>query len=198
MHRIDASALKNKANSSYKSVYVPVFKDVLINGKFVKITGGIKSLDPQCKGEALSYDDHPYTCDNCFRQLRDINDTLRHRKSGSLEGKRNRIGLKGFNKRYAKKGEMQDALKIATERRILADKTVKQLVRRTLSPKEWEDSLHESCLNGEDQKLAIDLVHLLKMGTSKSNPIQILVLRNLVSKLKKGNNHRCGSRKRYK
>lgn len=30
----------------------------------------------------------------------------------------------------------------------------------------------------------------MKMGISKIKPIQIMVLRNLVSKLKKGNNHR--------
>lgn len=146
----------------YKSVFVPVFKDVLINGKSVKINGGIKRLDPPCKGEALSYGEHPYTCDNCSRQLRDIKDTLQHRQFGSLEGKRNRIGLKGFNKRYARKGEMVDALEVETQRRKLADKTVKQMVRRILSSKEWEDSLHESCINGRDQKLAIDLVHLMK------------------------------------
>jgi hypothetical protein len=189
MHTIDASALKNEAASIYKSVFVPVFKDVLIHGKPVKISGGIKSLDPPCKGEALSYGDHPYTCDNCFYQLRDLKDTLRHRHVGSLEGKRNRLGLKGFNKRYAKKGEMVDALEVETQRRKLAEGTVKQMVRRTLSQSEWEDSLHEACLNGEDQKLAIDLVRLMKMGISKSKPIQIMVLRNLVSKLKKGNNH---------
>lgn len=39
---------------------------------------------------------------------------------------------------------------------------LKKKERRKLSSKEWEDSLHESCINGRDQKLAIDLVHLMK------------------------------------
>ena len=58
-----------------------------------------------------------------------------------------------------------------------------------LSPMDWEERLHDSCMNGEDQKLVIDLVRLLKMGKSEKNPIQFMVLRNLVSKLQKANNH---------
>lgn len=65
---------------------------------------------------------------------------------------------------------------------------LKKKERRKLSSKEWEDSLHKACLNGEDQKLAIDLVRLMRMGILKSKPLQIMVLQNLVSKLKKGNN----------
>ena len=39
-------------------------------------------------------------------------------------------------------------------------------------------------INPEDEKL--DLVHLMN---SKTKPMQVMVLKNLVSKLKKGNNH---------
>ena len=46
-----------------------------------------------------------------------------------------------------------------------------------LSPMDWEERLHDSCMNGEDQKLVIDLVRLLKMGKSEKNPIQFMVLR---------------------
>ena len=162
-------------------MYVPVSKEVVVNGKTVHIAGGIKSLDPPCKEEASSSGKHPYTCDNCYLQLRELKDTLRHRRSGSLANKRNRLGLQGFNKRYAKKGEVSSALDVESKRRRTAEAKVKQMVRIALSPREWEDRLHDSCLNGEDQRLAIDLVRLLRISVSKKNPVQVLVIRNLVS-----------------
>ena len=110
MHKVEADILKAEANSSYKSVFIPVFKQVIINGKPVQINGAIKSLEPPCKGEASSHGEHPYTCTNCFRQLRDLKNTLQHRRSGSLDDKANRLALKGFNKRYARRGEMMNAL----------------------------------------------------------------------------------------
>ena len=148
----------------------------MVYDKVVHIRGGIKSLDPPYEEEALSSGKHSYTCKNCWR-------------AGSLDRKTNRLGLRGFNKRYAKKGEVIDTLEIETQRRRIAEEKVKQLVRITLSKKEWEERLHDSCMNGEDQRLAIDLVCLLKMGISDSNPIQLMVIRNLVSKLQKANNH---------
>ena len=52
-----------------------------------------------------------------------------------------------------------------------------------LSPRQWEDRLHDLCLNGEDQRLVIDLVRWLKIGVSERKPMQVFVIRNLVSKL---------------
>ena len=189
MHKAEAADLKEEANSKNKSIYLPVFQNVLINGKRVQISGGIKSLQPPCKGEALSYGEHPYTCENCYRQLRDLKNTLQHRKSGSLDGKTDRLGLNGFNRRYARSGEMIDALEVEKQRRKLAEAEVKQLVKRTLTPRDWEESLHQACENGDDQVLAINLVRLMKTGISERNPVQMLIIKNLTSKLQKGNNH---------
>lgn len=47
------------------------------------------------------------------------------------------------------------------------------MVQIALSLTEREDRLHDSCLNGEDHRLVIDLVRWLKMGA-----IQVLVIRN--------------------
>ena len=59
-----------------------------------------------------------------------------------------------------------------------------------LAPSEIEGCLLDSCIAGDDQKLVIDLVRLFQQsGTANNNPVQILVLRNLVSKLRKNNNH---------
>ena len=125
----------------------------------------LKASSHPVKGEVSSHGEHPYTCTNCFRQLRDLKNTLQHRRSGSLDDKANRLGLKGFNKRYSRRGEMMNALEKGSQRRKLAETEVKELVRKTLSPRDWEECLQQACLNGEDQML------------------------NLVSKLQKGNNH---------
>lgn len=60
---------------------------------------------------------------------------------------------------------------------------MKQLVKTTSTPKDWKDNLHAACLNGEDQRFAISLVHFRRMGISERSPMQMLVIQNLVSKL---------------
>lgn len=188
-HTVEASILKEEAKSKGRSLYIAISKEIVIHGKIVQIRGGIKSLEPPCQEEALSSGKHPYTCDNCFSQQRELKDIIQHRKSGSLYTKTNRLGLSGFNKRYARRGEAVDALEIETQKRKLSEAKIKQLVRATLSPKEWEESLHAACINGEDQRLETNLVRLLRMGVSERSPMQVLVIGNLVSKLQKGNNH---------
>lgn len=115
MHVVDASALKEEASSKAKSMYIALSQEVVVNGKVVQIRGGIKSIKPPCKEVASSSGKHPYTCNNCFSQLRELQDTLRHRRCGSLDGKVNRLGLKGFNKRYAKRDEAIDILEIESQ-----------------------------------------------------------------------------------
>ena len=80
----------------------------------VQIDGVIKSVDPPCTGQAVSYGEHPYTCVNCAKQLRELNDTLRHREKGSLGG----IGIQGFNHLYARSFEMESTLKVHMTRKI--------------------------------------------------------------------------------
>lgn len=115
-HPVEAADLKQEAQSKARSVFIGFCKDVMIHGKVVHIRGGIKSLQPPCQEEALSYGKHPFTCENCFRQRRELKDIIQHRKSGSLSDKTNRLGLPGFNKRYAKMGEAVDALEIETQK----------------------------------------------------------------------------------
>lgn len=78
----------------------------------MQIDGGIKSVDPPCTGQAVSYGEHSYTCVNCAKQHRELNDTSRHRKKGNLGGTKDRIEIQGFNQRYARSLEMESALKI--------------------------------------------------------------------------------------
>ena len=189
-HSTEASILKDEAASKFRSLFIAVSKNVSIHGKVVEIRGGIKSLDPPCQEEAFSCGNHPYTCDNCHIQLRDLKDIIRHRKSGSLPSKVNRLGLSGFNKRYARRDEAVNVLEVETKKRKLSEAKMKQLITAKFSPKDWEESLHSACLDGEDQRLVVNLVRLLKMGVSERSPMQIEVIRNLVSKLQRANNHR--------
>lgn len=120
------------------------------------VKGGIKSLDPPCLEDALSFGDYPYTCANCANQLRQLKDILRHRLVGSWNSLANRIGHVGFNKRYARKGEFSEALNKEVDRRKGAVKQVSALLQVKLSPLEWENQLQESCRYGDDQKLIMD------------------------------------------
>ena len=70
-----------------------------------------------------------------------------------------------------------------------ADKQVSALLQVKLSPLEWENQLQESCRNGDDQKVIIDLAQLFKSGISKTQSVQVVVINNLVSKLPKSYNH---------
>ena len=137
----------------------------------------------------MSHGMHPFTCSNCAKQDRELKNTLQHRQKGSLQGAKNRLGLCGFNKRYAQKGEFQDALEKAENRRRSTEKHFKELAKVQLAPRELEDCLLDSCIAGDEQKLVIDLIRLLKSDIAKKKPVQILVLQNIVSKLLKNNNH---------
>ena len=98
MHVVDATAIKEEASSKARSIYIALSQEVVVNSKAVHMKGGIKSLPPPCKEEALSSGKHPYSCENCFLQLRELQDIIRHRKSGSLDGKLNRLAFRRFNK----------------------------------------------------------------------------------------------------
>ena len=189
-HPVDARQLVEKANSSYRSLYIPMVCTINVYGKAIQINGCIKSIDPPCIGEAQSSGESPFTCMNCAKQQRDLKDVLRHRNKGSLSGVKDRIGVCGFNQRYAKTLELKNALKAESRGRKEAERHVKELTRVKLSRGGWEKCLMDSCLNCDEEKLIIDLMRLFKMGISKTKPVQLMVLHNLTSKLlKKNNNH---------
>ena len=188
-HPAEYVTLLEEAAKKPRSVFIPMNEVINVYGRNVKLSGGIKSLSPPCLEEATAHEKNPFTCRNCAKQERDLKNTLQHRLSGRLIGTENRIGLAGFNKRYARKGELYEALNTEAQRRKTAEKRVKELVQIQLSPNEVEDRLMDSCMAGDEQKLVVDLVRLFKSGIARKNPVQILVLKNLVSKLLRNNNH---------
>ena len=131
--------LVEEANRHPKSVYIPLNKTIRVHGKDVTVAGGIKSLDPPCLEEAVSYGEHPFTCSNCARQERELKNTRQHLRSGSLQDTKNCKGLSGFNKRYARKGELEDAFEKAENRRKTAQKQIRAMAEVQLAPKEIED-----------------------------------------------------------
>lgn len=179
----------HKSHSSSSSAYVPLAQVIVVHNKEVQVEAEIKSLDPPCLEDALSYGDHPYTCSNCASQMRELKDILKHRKTGTCNSLTNRIGHVGFNKRYARKEELSEALTNEVDQQKDADKQVSALLQVKLSPLEWENQLQESCRNGDDQKLIVDLARLFKSGISKTHSVQVIVIKNLVLKLLKSNNH---------
>ena len=160
-----------------------------VHGRDVKISGGIKSVDPPCLEEAMSHGTHPFTCVNCAKQERELRNTLQHRLTGRFQGHENRLGQAEFNKRCARKEELEEALNKEGQLRKAAQKQFRELARVQLAPKDVEDCLMDSCITGSGQKLVVDLVRLFSSGRGLKKPVQILVLKSLVSKLLRNNNH---------
>ena len=96
--------------------------------------------------------------------------------------------MKGFRNDYAKHGEELEALKQSQSAKKEAEEKSNALIKELNKPQKWTDLLLQSCLNDDEAKLVEDLVKLLQTGVSESKPIQITVIRNLVSKLKSKNN----------
>ena len=161
-----------EAGRNPRAIFIPLNKMIKVHSREIKLSGGIKSLDPPCLEEAMSHGKHPFSCSNCARQERDFKNTLQHRRSGSLKATDNRIGVRGFTKRYARKGELEDALEKAEYRQRSAQKQLQEMAKVKLAPSEIEGCLLDSCIAGDDQK-------------SRANSC----LRNLVSELRKNNNH---------
>ena len=121
--------------------------------------------------------------------MRELKQILKHRKTGTWNSLTNQIGHVGFDKWYEWKEELSEALTYEVNQRKDADKQVSALLQVKLSPLEWENQLQESCRNGDDQKVIIDLAQLFKSGISKTQSVQVVVINNLVSKLPKSYNH---------
>ncbi|CAH3023169.1 unnamed protein product [Porites evermanni] len=103
--------------------------------------------------------------------------------NGSLKATDNCIGVRGFTKRYARKGEVEDALEKAEYRQRSAQKQLQEMAKVKLAPSEIEGCLFDSCIAGDDQKLVIDLVRFFQSGTANKNPVQILVCETLSQNL---------------
>ena len=72
MHPVDVKDVLEKANNSFRSIYVPAKCTRDPYGRSVQIDGSIKSIEPPCTGEALSQGESPYTCSSCCKQLREF------------------------------------------------------------------------------------------------------------------------------
>ena len=63
-----------------------------------------------------------------------MKNTLQHRRGGSLKNTHNRIGLSGFNKRYDRKGELEDALEKAEYGQSSTQKQLQEMAKIKLAP----------------------------------------------------------------
>lgn len=90
---------------------------------------------------------------------------------------------------YAWSLEMESALKMEKDRRKEAQRNFAELTRVKLTVTEWERGLMDLCFSCDKEKLLVDLIRLFKMGVSKTNPVQMMIIRNLTAKLRKENNN---------
>ena len=88
---------------------------------------------------------------------------------------------------HKKRGTFVEVLNKEGQLRKAAQNQARELVQ--LAPKDVEDCLMDSCITGDEQKLVVDHVRLFSSGKGQKKPVQILVLKNLVSKLLSNNNH---------
>ena len=182
-HPGEQKIMLEEAGRNPRAIFIPLNKMIKVHSREIKLSGGIESLDPPCLEEAMSHGKHPFSCSNCARQERDFKNTLQHRRSGSLKATDNCIGVRGFTKRYARKGEVEDALEKAEYRQRSAQKQLQEMAKVKLAPSEIEGCLFDSCIAGDDQKLVIDLVRFFQSGTANKNPVQILVCETLSQNL---------------
>ena len=132
-----------EAGRNPRAIFVPLNKMIRVQGREIKLTGGIKSLDPPCLEEAMSHGKHPFSCSNCARHERDLKNTLQHRRSGSLKDTDNQIG-------ETRKGELEDALEKEEYRQRSAQKQLQELAKVKLAPSKIEGCLLDSCIAGDD------------------------------------------------
>ena len=58
VHSVDAKDMIEKANNSFRSIYVPMKCTIELYGQLVQIDCSIKSVEPPCTGEAVSHGIH--------------------------------------------------------------------------------------------------------------------------------------------
>ena len=172
-----------------RSVYLPINTTLNDGGNEVTINGTIKSLDPLCSGRAQTVGRHPLVCDNCYSQLRELNDCIRKRKHAKLPLSGTRMGAPGFRKGYATKQEKEDELrKSQVENKLL--QSTSQVLKKAVSLKtDWKVRLWEACKNDDQAKLITDLMQLFQEDVDEKNQVQIKIIENIVGKLKRHNNH---------
>ncbi len=180
----------DRAGNSPRSTFIPQPATLNVYGRHVKIEGGIMSIVPPCLGVADANGNHPYTCKNCSKQLRDLKDHLRKKKKAVYGETDNRIGRVGFRASYSRVNEQKQALEKEKINRKRAEKLTSSLLNVVRTHKEWEEVLGESVENQDDVKFILDLVGLFKGNIAKNHPVQLTVMKNLVGKLKSKNNHK--------
>ena len=189
-HPLQHRNLVDRAANSPRFAFIPHPAILKVFERQVRNEGGIMSIVPPCLGVADAHGNHPYTCVNCAKQLRDLKENLRKRKSAVYGQSDHRIGKVGFRTSYARVNEQREALKMEKHRRKRAEKLSSGLLGVVRTHKDWEEVLVESVDNQDDVKFILDLVGLFKENIAREHPVQITVMKNLVGKLKSKNNHR--------
>ena len=146
--------------------------------------GGIKSIDPPCLGTIRS---DQASCVNCLKQRSILVNLMEKRKKSSHGESSNRSGLSGVRRSYLKVDEISQRNEDLESECSELRKQIAQLERNEDS---WATMLHDSCANGEQEKLIIDLMSLFSQPINlglQSPPF--IILNNLVKKLKSKSNH---------
>ena len=160
------------------------------NGKWVQLTGGIRSDYPQCTGSAYSGGEYAYTCKNCQSLVKELRRLMKTTSQAKLEVG-NREGKQGMRLGYLDASEKNE--KMHMDKRLNTDLAKEnQNLKKELEG--WNTKFEKSVLVDNESQFCKDLNRLLQSGKADENPLQMNILENLTSKLLRGKNHKyCDS-----
>ena len=168
--------------------YVHSNSDIKINGKLVSIRGAIKSIFPPCLMVASPIGSHPHVCENCFLHKAYLSRRLAERSTQVLPPS-DRIGKKGMRNDYLTVTEEQkraNMLKIELDH---TKKVNKNLRRTARTAGEWYRTLQDSIDTNDANRFFTECLDLFRQRKDDEFSLQMLVLKNLVTKIKRGRNH---------
>lgn len=182
-------AVKLKQTKKQVAKFEEINEMVEIKGQKTLILGSIRSLFPPCKRYARTIGPHPYTCDNCYSQRKYLKAKITQMEAAVYKSIPNRCGLKGMRRDLLTGKELRESIQREHVENKALKKTVVSLQKdnQILS---LEEGLIRASDQGDQDRFVMDLIYLLKNHVLQKSTVQFEILKNLVSKLRKGVNHR--------
>ena len=157
--------------------------------KFIKMA--IKSKLPPCEMTANALGVNKFICPPCQSQYMYLADKLKKRKRAALTCVKSRLYCRGMKEENLTKVEKAEKDADRTYKLKALEREVAKLTKTIRhSENNWTHILHTSILRQDEQQFLSDCCRLFQKGASDKHPVQITVMKNLVQKLKSGNNTR--------
>lgn len=185
VHKVDFEKIKELTPPT-KAIYVPSITGTLtVKGQKVHVNGSIKSIFPLCTDTVGKNNKH-FRSSNCQKLYNYLSNNLKKPRKLPVG---DRISRQGMRNDYLTTPERAEKLKKDKIVVIQVQKENRDLKRQLQSTEDWENVLSKHCDTQNEAKLISDLHDLFRQDVVEKNPVQLVVLQNLVGKLKSGRNH---------